>query len=96
MLPDFLGEIKTSADNIKETTDRIHHFSAERYSKLKSLIQYLEHQNQGLIVAGYKHISQDVLRLENLKQESDELSSTIDELFIKKDIDKFIAAFAKI
>jgi len=63
---------------------------------MKNLVEYLEKNNQGLVVADYKHLSRDMEQVEILKAQSDELSATIDEAFIKKDIAKFIETHTKI
>jgi len=48
------------------------------------------------VVAGYKDISQDINLVEKLKADSDELSASIDKLFLDKDITNFIETHDKI
>jgi len=60
------------------------------------LVEYLEKNIRGLVVAGYKHVSNDIKLLEELKADSDKLAASMDDLYLKKDITKLIETHNKI
>jgi len=95
-LPNFLREAKTSCDLFKESVDTIHHTAVARYEKLRTLVEYLESNNQGLIVADYKHITKDMSEILNLKAQSDDLQAILDDVYVVKDVSKFIETHGQI